>query len=117
MLVASAIVAVVVAVLSAGSGAAKVADVKQLLMVRDRLGVPSRLWTFIGVLEIAAAAGLVVGIWVPALGVAAAAGLVLLTAGAIVVHARVRDPLQDLAPAAIALLLATTALTLRLLAL
>jgi hypothetical protein len=41
--------------------------------------------------EFAAALGLVAGIWWPALGIAAAAGLIVYFVGAVVSHARVGD--------------------------
>jgi hypothetical protein len=51
---------------------------------------PSLLYP-LGLLKMAGAVGLVIGIAVPALGVAAAAGLVLFFIGAIVTHIRARD--------------------------
>ncbi|HEU5110650.1 MAG TPA: DoxX family protein [Micromonosporaceae bacterium] len=117
MFIASVVVSTIVALMTAYSAVMKLTADKQFLAVRDRLGVPGPLWTSIGVLESAAVAGLVAGIWVPALGVAAAAGLVLLTVGALGAHARVRDPGKEFVPAAITLLLAAAALVLRLLSL
>jgi DoxX-like family len=116
MFVISAVVSIVLAVSSAASGTAKLVGVKQLLTVRDRLGVPSRVWALIGLLEIAAAVGLVAGTWALPLGIAAAAGLVLLMIGALAAHARVHDPSKEMMPAVFTLLLAVASLTLRLLA-
>ncbi|MCC2032616.1 DoxX family protein [Microbacterium allomyrinae] len=45
----------------------------------------------LGALQLAAAVGLVVGIWLPPIGIAAAIGLILYFAGAIVAHIRARD--------------------------
>ena len=70
----------------------------QKLMMRPRvstnlrrLGVGSALTRVIGILEIAGAAGLIAGIWVAPLGIAAAAGLICLLIGALVYHARAGD--------------------------
>ena len=53
----------------------------------------------IGALEIAGAAGLLLGLAVPVLGILAAVGLLLLLAGALVTHVRNRDGIRDLVPA------------------
>jgi hypothetical protein len=64
--------------------------------------------------EFAGAAGLVLGIWWPLLGVAAGVGLVLYFVGAIAAHLRV-DDVKGMGPAAFMLVLAAGALTMRLL--
>lgn len=56
--------------------------------LRDQLGLSPALWTMIGVLEGTAVAGLLAGLAHPPLGVAAAAGAVLLMSGAVVIHLR-----------------------------
>ncbi|MFG3701990.1 DoxX family protein [Micromonospora sp. NPDC047620] len=56
------------------------------------LGVSPGLTRVLGVLEIAAVAGLLLGLlWAP-LGIAAAVGLALQMVGAVVYHARAKDP-------------------------
>jgi hypothetical protein len=104
---ASIVVSVLVAAAVLGSGAAKLAATKQSIAIRDRLGVTPWLWRTVGVLEVAAAGGLAVGLAVPVLGIAAAVGLVLLLIGAIGTHARSRD-LSNAIPA-VGLLLLTIA--------
>jgi hypothetical protein len=76
-------------------------------VIRDRLGVTPGLWRGIGILEVGAAAGLAAGFAVPAVGIAAAVGLVLLLIGAIGTHAR-SDDLSNAIPA-VGLLLLTIA--------
>ena len=56
--------------------------------LRERLAVPPRLWSGVGALEGCAVLGLVVGLARPAVGVAAATGVVLLMLGAIIAHLR-----------------------------
>ena len=46
-------------------------------------GVPRRWWPWLGAAKTLGAAGLVAGIWLPALGLAAAVGLVLYFIGAV----------------------------------
>ncbi|HEX4213918.1 MAG TPA: DoxX family protein [Candidatus Dormibacteraeota bacterium] len=78
-------------------------------------GVPGSWWPWLGVLKALGAAGLVVGIFVPVIGIAAEAGLVVYFVGAVVTvvrahwYAHIPYPLLFLAPvvASIALRLAT----------
>jgi hypothetical protein len=72
----------------AASFARKAARAPASGALRDRLGVPRRLWQATGGLELAAAAGLLAGLAVAPLGVAAAAGVALLMAGAVIAHLR-----------------------------
>jgi hypothetical protein len=111
--IATIVLSVLLAAAFLGSCAAKLAAAKQSVEIRDRLGVAAGLWRGIGILEVAAAAGLAVGIAVPVLGIAAAVGLVLLLIGAIGAHARSHD-LSNAAPAVGLLLLAIAAALTRL---
>ncbi|MEU6488060.1 DoxX family protein [Streptomyces sp. NPDC046887] len=78
-------------------------------------GVPRAWWPWLGVAKAAGAVGLLIGLVVPAIGVAAAIGLVLYFAGAVITVVRARAfahipfPLIYLAPAAGSLVLALTA--------
>ncbi|WP_378735873.1 DoxX family protein [Nocardia brasiliensis] len=51
-------------------------------------GVPQSWWTWLGVAKAAGAVGLVVGLFVPVVGVLAAIGVVLYFAGAVVTNIR-----------------------------
>ncbi|GAB3712973.1 DoxX family protein [Amycolatopsis oliviviridis] len=74
-------------------------------------GVPRTWWTPLGVAKAAGALGLIAGLWVPALGVAAGIGLVLYFAGAVITVLRahwashVAFPLMYMAPVAASLVL------------
>ncbi len=67
-------------------------------------GVPRRWWAWLGIAKALGTAGLIAGIWLPTLGLAAAVGLALYFVGAVltVLHARayrhVAFPLLYLAP-------------------
>jgi hypothetical protein len=67
-------------------------------------GVPSSWWPWLGTAKAAGAAGLVVGLFVPPIGVAAGIGLVLYFAGAVITVARAKSyahlafPLVYMAP-------------------
>jgi hypothetical protein len=79
-------------------------------MARVRVG---RSWLYpLGFLKLAGALGLLIGIALPALGVAAAIGLVLFFVGAIVTHVRAQDYASIPFPGGL-LLLAVAALVLR----
>ncbi|UOZ05290.1 DoxX family protein [Amycolatopsis sp. WQ 127309] len=76
-------------------------------------GVPRSWWPWLGVAKAAGAAGLIAGLAVPAIGVAAGIGLVLYFTGALVTVARAKSyahlafPLVYVAPVVASLALAS----------
>ena len=80
-----------------------------------KAGVPESWMTTLGILKAAGAVGLLVGIGVPVIGMAAAIGLIVFFVGAIITHLRGRD--YSLGPAFVFLLLAVAALAFRLVSL
>jgi uncharacterized membrane protein YphA (DoxX/SURF4 family) len=60
-------------------------------------------YRLIGVAELAAAAGVLAGLWWPPLGVAAATGMVVLLIGALTTHRRALDSTKEMAPALLTL--------------
>ena len=77
-------------------------------------GVPRSWWPWLGTAKAAGAVGLLVGLVVPLVGVAAAVGLILYFAGAVITVLRARSyshvpfPLLYLAPVAVSLALGAT---------
>jgi uncharacterized membrane protein YphA (DoxX/SURF4 family) len=69
----------------------------------EHFGIPWSRYRLIGVAELAAAAGILIGLWWHPLGVAAAAGMALLLLGALITHRRAADGGKEIAPALIAL--------------
>jgi len=68
-------------------------------------GLPSAAFYIVGALKVTAAVVLILGVWIP-LPVQLAAGVVAaLMVGAIIMHAKVRDPLVRAVPATIMLIL------------
>jgi uncharacterized membrane protein YphA (DoxX/SURF4 family) len=65
-----------------------------------------RHYRLIGIAELAAAAGVLAGLWWHPLGVAAAAGMAILLVGALIAHRRAGDHGKEVAPALITLLIA-----------
>jgi len=100
------------ALLASYSGVGKIRrDPLPVRLVHETVGVPLKYFPLLAACEFAGALGLVVGIWWPAIGVAAGIGLVLYFVGAVVSHLRVKG----MGSAAFMLFVAAGALTLRVL--
>ena len=67
--------------------------------------IPWPRYRLIGVTELAAAAGILTGLWWHPLGLAAATGMALLLIGAVITHRRAADSAKEAAPALTALAL------------
>ena len=110
------VVTVVAAGMAAFSAVGKLRhDPKIVHVVHEIVGVPLNYFPHLAACEIAGAVGLVVGIWLPRVGMAAGIGLVVYFVGAMVSHLRVGD-WKGIGPAAFMLILSFTALVLRLVA-
>lgn len=111
MFTAAVVVSLLLALAILGSGAATLAKVPAVVDNMTAVGWPrERLWV-LAALKILGAVGLVVGLWVAPVGVAAALGVALYFVGAVVFHLRAKD--YALAPAGALLALAVVALVLR----
>ena len=97
--------AVLVVAVFLALGSAKVLALAPLRARAAHLGFSTDAYRAIGALEIAGAAGVLLGLAVPPLGALAAVGLLLLLAGAVVAHLRNGDSPRLLAPALVAGLL------------
>lgn len=91
MSIAALVLSILLAVAFVGTGVMKLVGRSQMVEGLGRLGVGPALVRTIGALEVIAVVGLLAGIAVAWLGVAAAIGLVLLMAGAIGYHVRAGD--------------------------
>jgi uncharacterized membrane protein YphA (DoxX/SURF4 family) len=99
MFVVTIVLAILLSLAYAASGIQKLAGTKMMREGADHLNIPFPRYRLIGVLELLAVVGLLVGLAVWPLGVAAAAGLVLLMAGALVFHLRAGDKIAQFGPA------------------
>jgi uncharacterized membrane protein YphA (DoxX/SURF4 family) len=88
--IAHVIVSLVLAALFISTGGSKIFGGSASRANRERLGVGAPLWWTTATLEWLAAAGLIVGVWLPLAGLAASVGIVLLMIAAIVVRARAK---------------------------
>jgi hypothetical protein len=91
MELARIILSIVLALLLVVTGGGKVLGLPYAHANRDKLSVHPTFWRVIGCLELAAAVGLVWGIWFVPFGIAAVAGVALLMIGAVVFRVRARD--------------------------
>jgi hypothetical protein len=83
--------------------AAKLAGHPKMRHAAQHFGIAWRRYRLIGVAELAAAAGVLIGlVWRPA-GLLAAAGMILLLIGALVTHRRAHDSVREALPAVLAL--------------
>jgi uncharacterized membrane protein YphA (DoxX/SURF4 family) len=104
--VVTIVLAVLLALVYAAGGFQKVTGAESGLKNADHVGASHGLWKVIGGLELLAAVGLLVGLAVAPLGIAAGIGLVLLMAGAVIFHVRAGDSPKLFGPAVILGLLA-----------
>ncbi|MEU0413406.1 DoxX family protein [Streptomyces griseorubiginosus] len=106
MTTAHVTLAVALALVFLPLGLAKIAAVPFMRQAAAHLDMSPGLYRIIGTLEVAAAAGLLLGLTAAPLGVTAAAGLAVLMGAAAVVHLRHGDPPGQALPAAVLALMA-----------
>lgn len=116
MWIAYLAVTIILAVMVLFSGVGKLRhDPKIVHVIHEIVGVPMKFFPLLAACEIAGAAGLILGIWFPQLGIAAATGLVIYFLGAVMSHLRVGD-FKGIGPAAMLLTVSIAAVCLRMLA-
>ncbi|GAB2792952.1 DoxX family protein [Amycolatopsis magusensis] len=104
------VLSILLAAVFLGSGLAKLANVDAMKKSAEQLGYSQNLSRLIGALEVAAAAGLIIGLFWTPIGLAAAIGLTVLMLGAVYYHVRAKDaPAHILPPALLTLTSAATA--------
>ncbi|MBF0688508.1 MAG: DoxX family protein [Cellulomonas sp.] len=92
MFIALVVLTVLLALVVTSSAVMKLRKNEQVVAsIVGTVGFPERRLPVLAGLEIAGAVGIVVGLWVAPLGIAAAVGLTLYFVGAVIGHLRVRD--------------------------
>ncbi|MFJ3385418.1 MULTISPECIES: DoxX family protein [unclassified Curtobacterium] len=114
MHIATVILSLVLAAAMLGSGVMKLIGAAAMRANMATVHVTPGQMRVLGVLEVLATIGLVAGLWVPALGIAAAIGAVVYFVGAIVAHVRAHD--KGLQGAAVLLAVSVATLVVLLLA-
>ena len=113
MFIALVITTALLAFIAVNSAVMKLRQNEQVVaVIHGTVGVPLRYLPVLAALEIAGALGIVAGLWIEPLGIAAAAGLVAYFIGAVVSHLRVRDS-KGLAMPLVPLALSVAVLVLR----
>jgi len=82
-------------------GSAKLAAVPAMRARAEHVGYSVSAYRRIGLLEVLAVVGLLVGAFVPVISALAAAGLLVLLGGAVVVHVRNGDGVREILPAVV----------------
>jgi hypothetical protein len=82
-------------------GTAKLAAVPAMRERAAHVGFSVAAYRRIGLLEVLAVLGLLVGAFIPAIGALAATGLLLLLGGAFVTHVRNGDGVREVAPSVV----------------
>lgn len=111
MFFAYLLIALVLAVALVASASAKLAMVDQVIAPITSIGVPPTSLRYLAALEILGAIGLIIGLVVPAIGIAAAVGIIAYFVGAVVAHLRAGD--SNIAAPAFLAFMAVGALLLR----
>ena len=92
MFIALAIAAVLLAIMCTASASMKLRKNEQAVaVIGGTVGIPLRFFPVLSALELAGAAGVLIGLWIEPLGVVAAAGLVVYFISAAIGHLRVGD--------------------------
>ena len=112
MFTAYAVVSVLLAVMLAGSATADFVRYKKIGLLMAVMEVPESWMTSLGLIKAAGALGLLVGIGVPSVAVAAAVGIIAFFVGAVTIHLRAGD--DSFALAVVFGLMAVATLVLRL---
>lgn len=111
MFIAYAVVAGLLALALAASAAFSLQRNPAIIENMTKVGVPDSWIPRLATLKAAGAIGLVAGLWLTPLGIAAAIGVTLYFIGAIITHLRAKD--YDFTAAAVLTLAAAAALVLR----
>jgi len=110
MTTALIVLAALLGLIAAGSAIGKFKKAPQIVESLTSVGVKPEQMPVLATLELLGALGLVVGIWLQPIGIAAAIGLSLYFVGAVGAHAKAKAPVaESIAPFVITLIaLATT---------
>lgn len=103
---ASAITGILLALMLCGSAYADFVDHPRVVEVLNRLQIPRERAKALGVIKAAGAFGLVAGIWISPLGIAASLCLCVYFILAVAAHARAGDTIKQMLPVVPFLILA-----------
>jgi uncharacterized membrane protein YphA (DoxX/SURF4 family) len=113
--VTTAIIGSVLAAMYLAAGSSKAMAAPRTVAQAAELKIAPRSYRLIGIAELFGAAGVVIGLWLPWLGIAAGIGVGLMMIGAIVAHLRVGQSPKQTVPALVGAALAVCYVVLRVL--
>ena len=93
------IFAAILGIMAVVSGLGKLSMKENVVEVLNHVGLNERQIRLLGTIEILGSSGLLIGIWLPILGLLAALGFVVYFVGAVIAHIRVRDGIKAMGPA------------------
>jgi hypothetical protein len=96
------------AMLMLGGGVGKVTGQPAMRESAQHFAIQWERYRFLGAVEIAATFGVVAGLWLNGLGLAAGVGVTVLMVGAVLFHLRFGDPANRTVPALVALAASAT---------
>lgn len=111
MFVVYAIVAIVLAVVLTVSGVGTITRQQWVVDTFTGVGVPPSWFPMLGAAKLAGALGLIIGLWVPVIGILAGFGVFAYFVGAVIAHLRAND--KNIAPPVVLGLLGLVAAILR----
>lgn len=112
--IALLILGILLGLVAIASAGAKLRQVPNVMESMAHVGVSKSLIPVLALLEILGALGLLIGIWVPVLGLLAALGLTLYFLGAVLAHIRAKDSVKEFAAPLILFILSLIVLALEL---
>lgn len=99
MSIALIVLGILLGIAACGSAIQKLRRDPRIVESMHAVGVSDRQIPLLALLEILGAVGLLIGIWVVPIGIAAATGLALYFIGAVIAHIRVKAPVKESIPA------------------
>lgn len=93
------VVSIVYALMCLAPAAMKLSGTAKMKAAAERFGVPWNRYRVLGLLELAAAGGILAGIYWRPIGLAAALGMIVLLIGGLVFHRRAGDEIGEYAAA------------------
>ena len=107
------VLAAVLGLAATFSAAGKLRRMPQVVEMMRHVGVSDSQMRLLAVAELLGALGLLLGIWVPVLGLLAALGLSVYFLGAVIAHVRKKDTAKEFGPALGLTILAVVVLVLQ----
>ena len=95
MFVACVVVTAILAFASFGSAMGKIQGIPQMADLMSSVGVSAPTARILGFIQLAGAAGIILGLFWAPIGIAAAGGLTLYYLGAMAAHARAKHPVKQ----------------------